>query len=402
MSRAAGGGRQEAGRVLVALALLAVLGAAGCGKKGDPEPPLPKGPNAVSNLSVEQEGDDAVLTFAFPDRLMNGAPLTDLSAIEVYRVTNAPSSLTAPRRTGPAPGTAGPGGTTTTVPLPGAAERRAATNVRLAEETFYAAARKVATLSLSAIAESTRGASVVYRDPLSPLLAGEGKPTPLAYAVISVRRDGERSPLSNIVAFTPDIAPAAPILLPAYPEEGRLCLEWLPPGQDVLGRPVEIGGYSVYRRILPQDEYEAPLTPKPVAGLSYVDVGAPYGTPLVYTVRAILAKNPKVEGLPAEELAVIYRDVYPPPAPSRLDALSEASRVRLVWSPVDAPDLAGYLVFRAEGGAAPALLAKDPVTDPFFTDESIAQGKRYRYTVRAVDRAGNQSPPSPEAVAEPF
>jgi fibronectin type 3 domain-containing protein len=181
-----------------------------------------------------------------------------------------------------------------------------------------------------------------------------------------------------------------------------VCLEWLAPEQDVLGRPVEIGGYAVYRRILPQEEYEAPLNGKPVTGTSYVDASAPYGAPLVYTVRAILAKNPKVEGLPAEELAVLYRDIYPPPAPTRLDALSEANRVRLVWSPVDAPDLAGYLVYRAEADGAPALLSKDPVTDPFFTDDAVAQGKRYRYSVRAVDRAGNQSPSSPEAIAEPF
>ena len=375
-----------------------------CGKKGDPEPPLPKGPNAISNLSVEQEGDDAVLTFAFPDRLQTGSPLTDLSEIDVYRVVNAPPALTAPRpaAAGGAPAGGSTGSTTTTAHLPGAGERRAATNVRIAEEQFYASAKKVASLSLTAIAESTRGASVVYRDPLSALHAQAREPQPLAYAVISVRRGGQRSPLSNIVALTPDIAPGAPTFQPADPEEGRVCLEWLPPETDVLGRPVEIGGYNVYRRILPQEEYEAPLNPKPIAGLSYVDAGAPYGAPMLYTVRAILAKNPKIEGLPADELAVIYRDIYPPPRPTRLDALSEAERVRLVWTPVDAADLAGYLVFRADAEGPPALLTKELVTDPFYTDETVRSGRRYRYSVVSVDRAGNRSEASPEAVAEPF
>ncbi|HWZ86609.1 MAG TPA: hypothetical protein VN032_10430, partial [Thermoanaerobaculia bacterium] len=91
MSRKAGTTRQ-AGRILAGLVVLAISGS-GCGKKGDPEPPRPRGPNAVSNLAVEQEGDDAVLTFAFPDRLMNGDPLTDLASIEVYRVVNAPPAL---------------------------------------------------------------------------------------------------------------------------------------------------------------------------------------------------------------------------------------------------------------------------------------------------------------------
>jgi len=397
VSRKAGGRRREAGFVLLAVAFLTLS----CGKKGDPQPPLPKGPNAVSDLSVEQEGDDAVLTFRFPDRLLTGAPLTDLATIEVYRVVHPPSSLTSPRPAGsPAPqgGTSGTG----VVVLPGAAERRAATNTRMAEEAFYQLAEKIATLPLAELAERTQGASVVYKDPLSPLFATEKKPEPLAYAVISVRRGGSRSPLSNIAALDPDVAPEAPVLLPAMPLEGRICLDWLAPQNDVLGRPVEIGGYEVYRRILPEEEYDRPLNPKPIAAVSFVDAGAPYGKPLVYTVRAVLAKNPKVEGLPAEELAVIYRDVYPPAAPSRLDALSEGNRVRLVWSPVDAADLAGYLVFRAEGTGAPERLTKDPVADPFFTDETVGQGKRYRYTVIAVDRAGNQSPASPEAVAEPF
>jgi hypothetical protein len=388
----------------VGFLLVFVSLALACGKKGDPEPPLPKGPNAISTLAVEQEGDDAVLTFLFPDRLLTGAPLTDLQSIEVYRVVNAPPSLTTPRRTGE-PSAAAGGGATTTMHLPGQAERRAKTNVRVAEESFYELSHKVAVLSLSAIADMTHGASVVYHDPLTALLAEEHKPLPVAYAVVSVRRGGERSPLSNIVTLTPDVAPGAPTLEPAFPAEGRICLEWTPPETDILGRPIEpgvIGGYVVYRRSLPQEEFETPLTPKPIPGDSFVDASAPYDVPLVYTVRAVLAKNPKVEGLPAEELPVIYHDIYPPEAPTQLDALSEASRVRLVWTPVTAPDLAGYLVFRAAGNGAPERLNPAPVTDPFFTDESVAPGTRYRYFVRAVDRAGNQSPPSPETVAEAY
>ncbi len=396
MSKSTGGRRQSTVGILLALLVLA----GGCGKKGDPQAPLPRGPNAVSDLSVEQEGDDAVLTFGFPDRLLTGAPLTDLEAIEVYRVVHPPSSMTSPRPAGPSQG--GQSSGTNVVLLPGAAQRREATNTRLAEEAFYQLAEKIATLPLSEIAERTRGASVVYRDPLSPLFAQDKKSEPLAYAVISVRRGGPRSPLSNIAVIEPDVAPEAPVLLPALVSEGSVCLDWLPPTKDVLGRPVEIGGYKIYRRILPEEEYDRPLNAKPIVALSYVDAGAPYAVPLVYTVRAVLAKNSKVEGLPAEELAFMYRDIYPPPAPSRLDALSEGNRVRLVWNPVDAPDLAGYLVFRAEGAGEPERLTKEPVADPFFTDETVGQARRYRYTVVAIDRAGNQSPASPEAVAEPF
>ena len=116
---------------------------------------------------VEQEGDDAVLTFTFPDRLLTGAPLTDLSSIEVYRVIKPSAALTEPRR-------GGGGGTVSSVPsaggggaihLPGEGARREATNERMAERAFYQEARRAAVLSISAIAEHTRGASVIYRDP---------------------------------------------------------------------------------------------------------------------------------------------------------------------------------------------------------------------------------------------
>ncbi|HEY3202359.1 MAG TPA: hypothetical protein VGL03_01750 [Thermoanaerobaculia bacterium] len=373
-----------------------------CGKKGDPQPPIPRGPNAVSDLATEQEGGEAVLTFSFPDRLLTGAPLTDLASIEIYRVVRPSSALLAPKKTGPAapPTTSatGPG----VVNVPGGAGRRAATNVRLAEEAFYREARLAASLPLAAIAELTRGASVVYRDSLSPLWTKGQGPEPLAYAVVSVRRDGERSPLSNIATLLPAVPPEAPVLVAAIPEEGRVCLEWSAPEKDILGQPVSIRGYEIYRRILPQEEYEAPLNAKPVTGTTYVDTTAPYGAALVYTIRATLEKNPKVEGLPAEELGLFFRDVFPPPPPARLDALSEGNLVRLLWDPVDAPDLAGYVVYRAEAAGAPMRLSKETISDPFYTDESVEPGKRYRYTVHSIDRAGNESGPSPEAVAEPF
>ena len=110
----------------------------------------------------------------------------------------------------------------------------------------------------------------------------------------------------------------------------------------------------------------------------------------------------QVEGPPSDEAGILYRDVYPPAAPARLDALTEAKLVRLVWDPSTSADVAGYLVFRAVDEAPPAPLTEKPITDTFFTDEHVPEGKRSRYTVRAVDAHGNLSPPSPEAVAEPY
>jgi hypothetical protein len=372
------------------LLLLFVAAPLACGKKGDPQAPVPRGPRSVSDIAAEQEGFAAVLTFSYPDRLMTGEPLPDLDAIEVYRAVGPSPAITTPRGQ-PTGGAAGDR-------APGAAERRAAQNLRLAEQAFYAEAQLVERLPIPAIATHTRGATLRYEDPLMP---GRPTPVPIAYAVVSVRRSGEKSPLSNIALLTPAVPPAAPLIQRATPEEGKVCIEWLPVDTNVLGAPLEAGGYRVYRRVLPEEVYGEPLNPEPVMDVSFVDAGAPYGD-LAYTVRAVHPNEKKVEGLPAEEAVVSHRDVYPPPPPARLDALPEGDLVRLIWDPVDAPDLAGYLVFRAADSAAPAPLTPAPVTETYFTDESPRHGVRYRYTVVAVDRAGNRSAPSPEAVAEPF
>src|SRR5207237_7122528 len=134
--------------------------------------------------------------FSYPDRLVTGEPLTDLESVEVYRVPDPSPALTAPRR--PAPAAA----VSRTDEAPGAAARQAAANMRLAEENFYRDAERVAVLPIAELARRTRGATLVYSDPLTPLYSRPNSPSSLAYAVVSVRRKGQRSQLSNIVAVS--------------------------------------------------------------------------------------------------------------------------------------------------------------------------------------------------------
>jgi hypothetical protein len=327
---------------------------------------------------------------------LSGLPLTDLAAVEVYRVANPPSTLTSP------PAATSSSNAPRTDEAPGAGARRAALNARLAEQAFYVEATRVDRLSVAMIAQSTRGAQIVYRDSLTRLFAKGAEPPALAYAVVSVRSGGQRSPLSNIALVSPEVPPGAPQIQSVTAEEGRVCLEWLEPEADLLNRkPAKIGGYFVYRRDLSEDAYGPPLNKNPIAGTALVDVAPPYGN-LVYTVRATLAEKPKILGPPAEEAGLEYRDVFAPPAPRRLDALSEGKLVRLVWDPVSAPDLAGYAVLRSEGGGPLERLNKDLLHDSFYNDEKVETGRRYRYVVKAVDNAGNQSAASPEASAEPY
>jgi len=371
--------------------LLLAVAAAGCGKKGDPLPPLPTRPARTRDLAVEQQGESAELSFTFPSTRVDGAPLRDLVEIDVYRMESPSPALTSE--------TISTGARSDRAPISG--ERRRAEAERRREEQIVAASRRVATIPSDLFSAASRGSRVVWRDDLRPFLS-LAHPPPLAWAVVTVRRNGERSEVSNIPTLTPSVPPQPPEDLVADAEPTRICLEWRPSPKDLSGAAVEIAGYRVYRRLLSDPDYGAPLNADPVAAEDFADASAAYGSTYVYTVTAIAKDRPKAEGPPAIQFGIDYRDVFPPAAVDRVDALPEEHRVRLSWTAVEAPDLAEYRIFRSEGDAASALLAKIPADRTEFDDETVSPGRTYRYTVRAVDKNGNVGAASPEAIAKPF
>jgi fibronectin type 3 domain-containing protein len=89
-------------------------------------------------------------------------------------------------------------------------------------------------------------------------------------------------------------------------------------------------------------------------------------------------------------------DTYPPPAPTGLVAVGSGGGVSLIWEPVTAPDLAGYLVLRGVEGEALKPVNASPVTESTYRDTTAEPGVVYIYAVVAVDKAtpANASPES--------
>ena len=77
--------------------------------------------------------------------------------------------------------------------------------------------------------------------------------------------------------------------------------------------------------------------------------------------------------------------------------MGQAPFVDLVWAPDTDADLAGYNIFRREDGSQPVKLNADPLKAPAYHDTSVQSGKKYFYSVAAIDERNNQSAPSEEA-----
>jgi fibronectin type 3 domain-containing protein len=75
--------------------------------------------------------------------------------------------------------------------------------------------------------------------------------------------------------------------------------------------------------------------------------------------------------------------------------------VDLSWSISPENDVAGYRVYRSEADSARGEpLLSELIPTPAFRDTAVQVGHKYRYTVTAVDRAGNESAASATVIVE--
>jgi len=141
-----------------------------------------------------------------------------------------------------------------------------------------------------------------------------------------------------------------------------------------------------------------------------IDHTAQKGETYRYTAQRVLSVSLaghalELRSVPSPPVMVVMRDIFPPHAPSGLEAVpggvTAADRsIDLSWTPNTDNDLAGYFVYRQEtdskgvvAGTATRLNAT-PVVGPAYRDQTAIAGRRYSYYVTAVDTAGNESAPS--------
>lgn len=155
-------------------------------------------------------------------------------------------------------------------------------------------------------------------------------------------------------------------------------------------------GFRVYRR-LDGGTWGVPLNFAPQAGRVFTDANAPLDSTVCYIVRAVGSVEPLIESAPSNEACIEVRDVVPPSPPSGLAVVPREGALEVVWSPSSDGGLASYRVYRAAAGGEREQVAEIAAGTTTWVDTTGEGGVLYRYTVTAVDAAGNEGPPSGSA-----
>jgi hypothetical protein len=241
-----------------------------------------------------------------------------------------------------------------------------------------------------------------YVDSLPPQLGQENPAAFVTYAVEEINSHGRSAGLSNQVPIpvAPTIAP--PNDLSAQVSGEGVRISWTGPAPPaglsyryrIMRRPVGVPAYTVLADV------------EPAATGSYLDKTFGWEQKYEYRITTLSQVdshgiNTAVEGDDSQPVEVFTRDIYPPAQPAGLQAVfssvGQKPFIDLTWAPNLESDLAGYNLFRRVEGAQFEKLNQQLVQTSSFRDENVEPGKKYIYSVSAVDLRGNESQRSPEA-----
>src|SRR3954471_12703364 len=381
--------RQGFFAVALGMAVLAVT--AGCGKQGPPLPPLKAVPATTKDLVATQQGSQIVLTFSYPRTTPAGLALPGVSAVEVLEATRqaTPDGKVNPLDPKQFAATAKP-----RIKVAGADLTAATSGDRIVISFPVPPAPPAPPAPAATPKPAPASTPTPATTPAATAGAATGPPL-LAYyyAVRTFGLEDDRSEVSNVASVVPKPPPPAPERLTVTARADGVMVEW-------AGVPGAAGGYNVYRRDAQERFHGQPVHTSGAEERSWLDTTARFGQSYIYTVTALAQREPAVESAVGSEHEVRYQDRFAPPVPTELVALAEAGRIRLVWRPVEADDLAGYIIYRRIGNGSFERVTAQPLVTPEYNDTALTAGQTYGYLVTAIDKTGNESDPGAEVRAQ--
>lgn len=356
------------GGCVLALCLL------GCGLEGSPQPPSLHLPKPISSLTASRGGDQVTLAWKTPRETTDKLKLQGPVQLRICRVADGAVCAT------------------------------------------------VATISAAPDQPAT------YMDKLPPALT-IGPIRPIHYEIFGLNRHGKTAGASNAATALAGQAPPAIASFSATEIRQGVILHW----QPATGMTPET--FIELRRTLltPRDEGRAKPpsglapVPEPTEQTLQVTLGAGGSDPgraldedvsfnrtyryvaMRVTEQGVDGKSLRLASSASLPVVIATRNTFPPATPMGLVAVPVSAvinggtpEIDLSWSASPDPEFAQYFVYRQMVGAgnnsAPQQIGPESgagmIVAPEFRDLHVQPGKTYRYTVIAVDKAGNRSAPS--------
>ena len=274
------------------------------------------------------------------------------------------------------------------------------------------------------VAELPAGQKPEFTDTLTPDLEGQHATGFAVYALEVQNSRGKSAGLSNQikVPLAPTLPPPEQLLARATPEGA--VIGWSVPLNEytnellqpkTMKQPAALDhSYRLYRIDKDKPDAQPSLIPLDTTfvvpdmrqpNLNVRDATAEWEKTYIYWVTTVTTVNVEgqpiaIEGDPSPRAELFVHDVFPPAAPTGVQAVftsaNGANFIDLTWAPNLEPDLAGYNIYRREEGSAPVKLNRDVVKAPAFRDTQVTPGHRYFYSATAVDLRNNESQRSAE------
>jgi hypothetical protein len=350
--------------ILLAVCCCALAMVAGCAAPAAPQAPSLRLPATVDNLSVTRKGARVVLTWSPPGETTDHQTMRWPTTTHICRVIN-----------------------------------QFPTNV------CGDVVREIKSSELATATPGARRPLVSYEDVLPPALIGAQNQA--TYTVEVLNQRGHSAGLSNQVRV-PLVATLPP------PSEFRATLDAQGPllQWNALTNPTPSPDISyrlrIYRRAHAKTEFvliaELPYQGGPGEAR---DRNFEWEQEYDYEIACVTVLATKgqaaaeVNGDDSAPVHLTAHDVFPPAVPSGLQAVfssvGQKPFIDLTWAPNTESDLAGYIVYRRNGASNFVAVTPAPVKAPAWRDNDVEPGKKYYYTVAAVDVRGNQSSQSAPA-----
>lgn len=369
-------------RLLALLGLIALpVGAAGCGKKGPPLPPLVRIPAAPADVVASRRGNAVDVAFTVPGANTDGSRPANVQRVEVYALDGAePASENVVMVSG----------------------------VRIGSVDVKAPRDPNATVDAEdpdsdvepLVGPGLDQGSVAHLHETLHADSGAGAVT-RTYVGVGITTRGRRGLLSKPVAVTLAAPPPPPSEPRLTYDETAVTLAWTAPAattaQGAEGPRLAYAVYDVSPPVPGATPEVAARGDRRLNGdlletTTYADPLVTWNTERCYVLRAVhVVGGLPVEGDASPTACVTLVDTFPPAAPTGVTAVAATGSINLIWTPSTASDLAGYRVLRAEEPATELRpIAPQLLTQTTFSD-TVQPGVRYTYAVQAVDAAGNAS-----------